>query len=57
MPILDRRKQVVAVVQLLNKQSEQQFSEDDEQAFREFAAPLGLILESCIRMTQVRTMQ
>ncbi len=53
MPIFDRRKQVVAVAQLLNKSGGRPFSADDEQAFRDFAIPLGLILESCLRMTQV----
>jgi adenylate cyclase len=51
MPIFDRGKKVVAVAQLLNKQGGGPFSSDDEEAFREFATPLGLILESCLRMT------
>jgi putative ABC transport system ATP-binding protein len=54
MPIFDRRKEVIAVAQLLNKRGGQPFSVDDEQSFNDFALPLGLILESCRRMTPVR---
>jgi len=52
MPILDRRKQVFAVAQLLNKKNGKPFTREDEQKFREFAAPLGILLESCSRMGQ-----
>ena len=53
MPILDRHKKMVfAVAQLLNKNGGEPFTKEDEEAFREFAEPLGLILESCLRMTQ-----
>jgi putative ABC transport system ATP-binding protein len=55
MPIFDRHKRVFAVAQLLNKRGEHPFGPDDEQSFREFAAPLGLILESCVHMAQART--
>jgi len=55
MPVFDRSKKVIAVAQLLNKQNGQAFSTSDEEAFRDFAAPLGLILESCTRMTQFRS--
>ncbi len=51
MPIFDRSKQVLAVAQLLNKHGGQPFSAEDEESFSEFALPLGLILESCRRMT------
>jgi len=54
MPIFDRQKKVFAVAQLLNKQGGGPFSAEDEQSFRDFAVPLGLILESCLRMTRVR---
>jgi adenylate cyclase len=37
----------VAVVQLLNKLNEMPFNRQDEQAFKEFAESLGVILESC----------
>lgn len=53
MPILDRaKKRVFAVAQLLNKNGSEPFTKEDEEAFRDFAEPLGLILESCLRMTQ-----
>jgi putative ABC transport system ATP-binding protein len=54
MPIFDRRKRAIAVAELLNKKGQAAFSSDDEKAFRDFAAPLGLILESCLRMSEVR---
>jgi putative ABC transport system ATP-binding protein len=48
MPIHDRGKQVFAVAQLLNRIGADAFTAEDEQRFREFAEPLGLILESCL---------
>jgi putative ABC transport system ATP-binding protein len=54
MPIFDRKKKVLAVAQLLNKHGANPFNAEDERAFLEFATPLGLILESCLRMAQVR---
>jgi len=54
MPIFDRRKEVIAVAQLLNKRGDQPFSVVAEQSFSDFALPLGLIVESCRRMTPVR---
>jgi adenylate cyclase len=50
MPIHDRRKQVFAVAQLLNKKTGQPFTKQDEQRFRDFAGPLGILLESCSRL-------
>ena len=50
MPILDRHGQVFAVAQLLNKDGDKPFTAEDELAFREFAEPLGLILESCLQI-------
>ncbi|MGJ3250590.1 MAG: GAF domain-containing protein [Elainellaceae cyanobacterium] len=47
MPILSTKKQVVAVVQLLNKRTGMPFDRDDERSFREFADSIGIILESC----------
>ncbi|HEY2380627.1 MAG TPA: ATP-binding cassette domain-containing protein [Terriglobia bacterium] len=52
MPIFDRQKHVFAVTQLLNKNGGHAFTAEDESAFRDFAAPLGLILESCLQMTR-----
>lgn len=57
MPLYDRNKKVFAVAQLLNKDGNQPFTPKDEQVFREYAEPLGLILESCLRMTQAETGQ
>jgi len=50
MPILDRGRKVFAVAELLNKNGGDPFGADDERAFREFAEPLGLILESRVRL-------
>jgi adenylate cyclase len=47
MPILSSKKQTVAVVQLANKAGNTPFTEDDENSFRDFAASIGIILESC----------
>lgn len=47
MPIFSSSKQVVAVVQLLNKAEGVPFDAEDEQRFRDFAASIGIILESC----------
>jgi len=47
MPIFDTRQRVVAVAQLLNKQGEMPFDSRDEAKFRNFAASMGIILESC----------
>jgi adenylate cyclase len=52
MPIFDRNKKVFAVAQMLNKHGNLPFTEEDEKSFREFADPLGVILESCARMSQ-----
>ena len=52
MPIFDRSKKVLAVGQMLNKRGNGTFSEEDERVFREFADPLGVILESCARMSE-----
>jgi putative ABC transport system ATP-binding protein len=49
-PIHDRLEDARAVVQLLNKKGEQRFSEADERAFRDFAVPLGVIVEAWQRL-------
>jgi putative ABC transport system ATP-binding protein len=54
MPIHDRRKEVFAVAQLLNKKNGQPFTKADEQKFHEFAGPLGILLESCVRLGQAQ---
>ena len=48
MPIFDRQRNILGVAELLNKRGGP-FTADDEKSFREFAAPLGLILESCLK--------
>ena len=48
MPVLSKKTgNIVAVVQLLNKLNGMTFNQEDEQNFKEFAASLGVILESC----------
>lgn len=48
MPIHNRRRQVFAVAQLLNRRDGQPFTQQDEEKFAAFAAPLGVILEGCL---------
>jgi putative ABC transport system ATP-binding protein len=55
MPIYDRRKRVFAVALLLNKKNGQPFTSADEKKFREFAAQLGVLLESCLQLGQSDT--
>ncbi|AKG23353.1 adenylate/guanylate cyclase domain-containing protein [Calothrix sp. 336/3] len=47
MPVLSSKNQVVAVVQLANKAANIPFNHEDEERFRDFAASIGIILESC----------
>ncbi|MBH8572157.1 GAF domain-containing protein [Nostocaceae cyanobacterium CENA369] len=47
MPIVSSKNQTVAVVQLANKAGDIPFNYDDEERFRDFAASIGIILESC----------
>jgi len=54
-PILDRRRRVIAVAQVLNKHGGLPFTAADEQRFAEFAASLGVVLESWSRMACDRT--
>jgi energy-coupling factor transporter ATP-binding protein EcfA2 len=50
-PIRGRDEEVRAVVQLVNKRGADGFTSADERAFRDFAGPLGLIVEGCERVT------
>jgi putative ABC transport system ATP-binding protein len=50
MPVFDRKRSVLAVVQMLNKADGEAFTETDETTFREFIEPLGVILESSLRL-------
>ena len=47
MPVFSSKENVVAVVQLTNKAGDVPFNSEDEQHFRDFAASVGIILESC----------
>ncbi|OUL36924.1 adenylate/guanylate cyclase domain-containing protein [Nostoc sp. T09] len=47
MPVVSSKSQTVAVVQLANKAGDLPFNHDDEERFRDFAASIGIILESC----------
>ncbi|MCC5606460.1 GAF domain-containing protein [Nostoc sp. CHAB 5834] len=47
MPVTSSKNQTVAVVQLANKTGNVPFNSDDEERFRDFAASIGIILESC----------
>ncbi|WP_414753473.1 GAF domain-containing protein [Anabaena sp. CCY 9910] len=47
MPVLSSKDQIVAVVQLANKTGNIPFNRDDEESFRDFAASIGIILETC----------
>ncbi|MEH2028299.1 MAG: GAF domain-containing protein [Nostoc sp.] len=47
MPVISSKNKTVAVVQLANKTGNVPFNHDDEERFRDFAASIGIILESC----------
>jgi putative ABC transport system ATP-binding protein len=51
-PLYNRRKELFAVCQFINKKDGGPFTESDERRFKEFAAPLGIILESCCRLAR-----
>lgn len=53
-PICDRAGAVIAVAELLNKRSAAAFDEQDELKFLQFARPLGVILETCGRLSRRR---
>lgn len=50
MPVFDRKRNVLAVVQMLNKAEGGAFTEADQANFRDFIEPLGVILESSLRL-------
>ena len=54
-PILDRRGGVIAVAQVLNKHGGAPFATADEQRFAEFAASLGVVLESWWQMARAHS--
>jgi adenylate cyclase len=47
MPVVSSKNQTVAVVQLANKTGNTPFNNEDENCFRDFAASIGIILETC----------
>ncbi|BAB73965.1 GAF domain-containing protein [Anabaena sp. FACHB-709] len=47
MPVVSSKDQIVAVVQLANKTGNIPFNRNDEESFRDFAASIGIILETC----------
>jgi len=51
-PIANSKQRVFAVAQLLNKNGGEPFDRDDERRLREFAASIGVVLESWWRMTE-----
>lgn len=54
-PMFDRTDRVFGIVQLLNKAGELPFDEEDERRLSNFAAALGVVLESWCRMRERRT--
>jgi putative ABC transport system ATP-binding protein len=47
MPIFDRKRNVIGVAQLLNKQGSASFGPNDERLLKDFSGSLGIILETC----------
>lgn len=54
LPLLNRHNRVFAVMQLINKAGDMPFSEADEHRLSEFAASIGVILETWWRLNQLR---
>jgi putative ABC transport system ATP-binding protein len=53
-PIQDKRGEVFAIAQLLNKAGGEAFDENDERQLKNFASSLGVVLESWWKMSQRR---
>jgi putative ABC transport system ATP-binding protein len=49
-PIMDRKKNLFAVAQLINKLDAPGFGAADEKAFEDFSELFSVVLESCVRM-------
>jgi putative ABC transport system ATP-binding protein len=49
-PIFDRKKQIFAVAQLINKLDAPAFDAEDEKEFGEFSELFSVVVESCLRM-------
>jgi adenylate cyclase len=54
LPLVDQEGSVLGVAQILNRQNGAPFDAADEQRFREFIAPMGIILTSWWKMSQLR---
>jgi putative ABC transport system ATP-binding protein len=50
MPILDRKNSVLAVLQMVKRAEDPEFTEEDERNFGEFVEPLGMMLESSLKL-------
>jgi len=50
LPVFNRRKDVLAVLQMLKQPDDVVFTDQDEKNFHEFVEPLGMILESSLRI-------
>jgi putative ABC transport system ATP-binding protein len=53
-PLLNSENRVFGVAQILNKRNGSPFDADDERRFREFIAPMSVILESWWKMAELR---
>jgi putative ABC transport system ATP-binding protein len=56
MPILDRRNSVLAVLQMVKRPEDPEFTEDDEKNFADFVEPLGMMLESSLKLANQQRM-
>ena len=52
LPLRNRREEVFAVAQLLNRKDGKPFDEEDEKLFDEFSAPIAVIFETFAEMTR-----
>jgi putative ABC transport system ATP-binding protein len=53
-PLQDQEKHVLGVAQILNRRDGEPFDAEDERRFANFIAPMGIILESWWKMSQMR---
>jgi putative ABC transport system ATP-binding protein len=50
MPVLDRKKNVLAILEMIKRQEDPAFSETDEKNFSEYAESLAVILETSLQI-------
>jgi putative ABC transport system ATP-binding protein len=50
MPVFDRKKNVLGILEIIKRPEDPAFSDSDEKNFSEFAEPLGTILESSLEI-------